>query len=34
MGIFSLDISKPLRLDIHNAAAAAEVLPLLETYKA
>ena len=34
MGIFSLDISKPLRLDIHNGAAADKVLPLLEAYKA
>ena len=33
MGIFSLNISKPLRLDIHNAAAAEKVLPLLESYK-
>jgi phosphotransferase system HPr-like phosphotransfer protein len=33
MGIFSLDISKPLRLDIHDAAAAEKVLPLLEAYK-
>jgi phosphotransferase system HPr-like phosphotransfer protein len=33
MGIFSLDISKPLRLDIHSAAAAEKVLPLLEAYK-
>ena len=33
MGIFSLDISKPLRLDIHNAASAEKVLPLLEEYK-
>jgi phosphotransferase system HPr-like phosphotransfer protein len=34
MGIFSLNISKPLRLDIHDAAAAQKVLPLLEAYKA
>jgi len=33
MGIFSLDISKPLQLDIHNAATAEKVLPLLEAYK-
>jgi phosphotransferase system HPr-like phosphotransfer protein len=33
MGIFSLDISKPLRLDIHNAASAQKILPLLEEYK-
>jgi len=32
MGIFSLNISKPLRLDIHSAEAAAKVLPLLEAY--
>jgi len=34
MGIFSLDISKPLRLDIHSPAAAEKVLPLLESYRA
>jgi len=34
MGIFSLNISKPLRLDIHDEAAAQKVLPLLEEYKA
>jgi len=34
MGIFSLNISKPLRLDIHDEAAAQKVLPLLEAYKA
>ena len=33
MGIFSLDISKPLRLDIHNPASAEKVMPLLEAYK-
>ncbi|MCL2204502.1 MAG: HPr family phosphocarrier protein [Defluviitaleaceae bacterium] len=33
MGIFSLDISKPLRLDMHCPEAAAKVLPLLESYK-
>ena len=33
MGIFSLNISKPLRLDIHDEAAAQKVLPLLEEYK-
>jgi phosphotransferase system HPr-like phosphotransfer protein len=33
MGIFSLDISKPLRLDIHSEAAAEKVMPLLEAYK-
>ena len=33
MGIFSLDISKPLRLDMHNAASAEKVLPLIEMYK-
>jgi len=33
LGIFSLDISKPLRLDMHNAASAERVLPLIEMYK-
>ena len=33
MGIFSLDISKPLRLDMYNAASAEKVLPLVEMYK-
>jgi phosphotransferase system HPr-like phosphotransfer protein len=32
MGIFSLNISKPLQLDIHNEASAQKVLPLLEAY--
>ena len=32
MGIFSLDLAKPLRLDIHNDAVAEKVLPLLEAY--
>jgi len=32
MGIFSLDLSKPLRLDIHNDAVAEKVLPLLQAY--
>lgn len=33
MGIFSLDISKPLRLDIRNEASVEKVLPLLEQFK-
>ena len=32
MGIFSLDLSKVLRLDIHNDAVAEKVLPHLEAY--
>jgi len=32
MGIFSLDLSKTLRLDIHNDAAAEKVVPLLQPY--
>ncbi|MCL2572705.1 MAG: HPr family phosphocarrier protein [Defluviitaleaceae bacterium] len=32
MGIFSLDLSKALRLDIHNDAVAEKVLPLMEAY--
>jgi len=32
MGIFSLDLSKTLRLDIHNDAVAENVLPLLQPY--
>ena len=32
MGIFSLDLSKVLRLDIHNDAVAEKVLPILEAY--
>jgi phosphotransferase system HPr-like phosphotransfer protein len=33
MGIFSLDISKPLRLDIHNEESAGKILPLLEQFR-
>ena len=33
MGIFSLDISKPLELHIHNASAVDKVMPLIEPYK-
>ncbi|MCL2189903.1 MAG: HPr family phosphocarrier protein [Defluviitaleaceae bacterium] len=33
MGIFSLDISKPLELHIHNVASAEKVMPLIEPYK-
>ena len=32
MGIFSLDLGKTLRLDIHNEAAAEKVMPLLEQF--
>ena len=32
MGIFSLDISKPLRLDMHNPTSTEKVLPLLEPF--
>lgn len=32
MGIFSLDLSKPLKLTIHEPATAERLLPLLKTY--
>ena len=32
MGIFSLDLGKTLRLDIHNDAAADRVMSLLQAY--
>ena len=32
MGIFSLDLGKTLRLDIHNDAVAENVLPKLAAY--
>ena len=32
MGIFSLDLGKTLRLDIHNDAAAEKILPLLTDF--
>ena len=32
MGIFSLDLSKPLKVSIHSAATAERLLPLLEPY--
>lgn len=32
MGIFSLDLSKPLKLDIHNDAIVEELKPLIEEY--
>ena len=32
MGIFSLDLSKPLQLKIHDAAAAEKLLPQLSEY--
>ena len=32
MGIFSLDLNKTLRLDIHNDEIADKVLPLIKDY--
>lgn len=32
MGIFSLDLSKPLKLDIHNDGILDELKPLIEPY--
>ena len=32
MGIFSLDLSKPLKLDIHNDEIIDELKPLIEAY--
>jgi len=32
MGIFSLDLGKTLRLDIHDDAVAEKVIPLLQDY--
>lgn len=32
MGIFSLDLSKPIRLDIHDDAAAEEVINEIKAY--
>ena len=32
MGIFSLDLTKPLSLKIHDDAVAAKVMPKLEQY--
>jgi len=32
MGIFSLDLGKTLRLDIHDDAAAEKIIPLLQAY--
>ena len=32
MGIFSLDLSKPLKLDIYNDTIMDELLPLIEDY--
>jgi phosphotransferase system HPr-like phosphotransfer protein len=32
MGIFSLDLSKPLKLTIHEAATAERLVPLLAKY--
>jgi len=32
MGIFSLDLSKPLTLKIHSATTAERLLPLIDAY--
>ena len=32
MGIFSLDLSKPLKLNIHDAATAERLVPLIKPY--
>ena len=32
MGIFSLDLSKPLKLTIHEEATAERLVPLLQAY--
>jgi len=32
MGIFSLDLAKPLTLKVHDAAVAERVIPLLKPY--
>ncbi len=32
MGIFSLDLSKPLRLDIHNDEVIDDLKPLIQEY--
>ena len=32
MGIFSLDLTKTLKLDIHNDTVADEIMPKLEAY--
>jgi len=32
MGIFSLDLSKPLKVSIYDDAAAVRLIPLLTTY--
>lgn len=32
MGIFSLDLSKPLKLDIYNDTIMEELLPLIDEY--
>jgi phosphotransferase system HPr-like phosphotransfer protein len=32
MGIFSLDLSKPLKLEIHDPATAERLVPLLKAY--
>lgn len=34
MGIFSLDLSKPLKLDIYNEKIIDELLPLIDEYLA
>ncbi|NLI88871.1 MAG: HPr family phosphocarrier protein [Epulopiscium sp.] len=32
MGIFSLDLSKPLKLDIYNDSDLDEIMPLIDEY--
>lgn len=32
MGIFSLDLSKPLKLKIHDQATAERIVPLIQDY--
>ena len=32
MGIFSLDLSKPLKLTIHNDSTAEKLVPMLQEY--
>lgn len=34
MGIFSLDLSKPLTLNVHTEDSAAEIMAVLENYRA
>ena len=32
MGIFSLDLSKPLKLEIHDANTAERIMPMIKAY--